>query len=54
MLSDVAGAKIDEMFIGSCMTDIGHFRAASKLLKAKCDISVKLWIAPPIKMEPPS
>ena len=50
-LSDVAGAKIDEVFIGSCMTNIGHFRAASKLLENKRDIPVKLWIAPPTKMD---
>ncbi|WP_017761124.1 bifunctional aconitate hydratase 2/2-methylisocitrate dehydratase [Pseudacidovorax intermedius] len=50
-LSDVAGAKIDEVFIGSCMTNIGHFRAASKLLEGKRDIPVKLWIAPPTKMD---
>ncbi len=51
LLSDVAGAKIDEVFIGSCMTNIGHFRAASKLLEGKRDIPVKLWIAPPTKMD---
>jgi len=51
MLSDVAGAKIDEVFIGSCMTNIGHFRAASKLLEGKRDIPVKLWVAPPTKMD---
>jgi len=50
-LSDVAGAKIDEVFIGSCMTNIGHFRAASKLLENKRDIPVKLWMAPPTKMD---
>jgi aconitate hydratase 2/2-methylisocitrate dehydratase len=50
-LSDVAGASIDEVFIGSCMTNIGHFRAASKLLEGKRDIPVKLWIAPPTKMD---
>jgi aconitate hydratase 2/2-methylisocitrate dehydratase len=50
-LSDVAGATIDEVFIGSCMTNIGHFRAASKLLEGKRDIPVKLWIAPPTKMD---
>ena len=50
-LSHVAGAKIDEVFIGSCMTNIGHFRAASKLLEGKRDIPVKLWIAPPTKMD---
>ena len=50
-LSDVAGAAIDEVFIGSCMTNIGHFRAASKLLEGKRDIPVKLWMAPPTKMD---
>ena len=50
-LSDVAGAKIDEVFIGSCMTNIGHFRAASKLLEGKRDSPVKLWVAPPTKMD---
>jgi len=50
-LSDVAGATIDEVFIGSCMTNIGHFRAASKLLEGKKDIPVKLWLAPPTKMD---
>ena len=50
-LSEVAGTKIDEVFIGSCMTNIGHFRAASKLLENKRDIPVKLWIAPPTKMD---
>jgi aconitate hydratase 2/2-methylisocitrate dehydratase len=50
-LSDVAGTKIDEVFIGSCMTNIGHFRAASKLLEGKRDIPVRLWVAPPTKMD---
>ncbi len=50
-LSEVAGTRIDEAFIGSCMTNIGHFRAASKLLEGKRDIPVKLWIAPPTKMD---
>ena len=50
-LSDVAGTKIDEVFIGSCMTNIGHFRAASKLLEGKRDIPTKLWVAPPTKMD---
>ena len=50
-LSDVAGTKIDEAFIGSCMTNIGHFRAAAKLLGGKRDIPVQLWIAPPTKMD---
>ncbi|MGH8784521.1 MAG: tripartite tricarboxylate transporter substrate-binding protein [Cupriavidus necator] len=50
-LSEVAGAKIDEAFIGSCMTNIGHFRAAAKLLGGQRDIPVKLWVAPPTKMD---
>ncbi|NYT38353.1 bifunctional aconitate hydratase 2/2-methylisocitrate dehydratase [Allopusillimonas soli] len=50
-LSDVAGTTIDEVFIGSCMTNIGHFRAASKLLEGKRDIPTKLWVAPPTKMD---
>ncbi len=52
VLSDVQGAKIDEVFIGSCMTNIGHFRAAGKLLSAtKDELSTRLWIAPPTKMD---
>lgn len=51
-LSDVAGTKIDEVFIGSCMTNIGHFRAAGKLLEAAGEvIPTRLWIAPPTKMD---
>lgn len=50
-LSDVSGTAIDEVFIGSCMTNIGHFRAASKLLEGKRDIPTRLWIAPPTKMD---
>ncbi len=50
-LTEVAGSHIDEVFIGSCMTNIGHFRAASKLLENKRDIPVKLWMAPPTKMD---
>ena len=51
-LSEVAGAKIDEVFIGSCMTNIGHFRAAGKLLEAAGEvIPTRLWIAPPTKMD---
>ena len=51
LLSEVAGTKIDEAFIGSCMTNIGHFRAAAKLLGGQRDIPVKLWVAPPTKMD---
>jgi aconitate hydratase 2/2-methylisocitrate dehydratase len=50
-LAEVAGAKIDDVFVGSCMTNIGHFRAASKVLEGKSDIPVRLWIAPPTKMD---
>ena len=50
-LSDVANTKIDEVFIGSCMTNIGHFRAAAQLLKSKDEIAAELWIAPPTKMD---
>jgi aconitate hydratase 2/2-methylisocitrate dehydratase len=51
LLSEVAGTKIDEAFIGSCMTNIGHFRAAARLLGGQRDIPVKLWVAPPTKMD---
>ncbi|HEX8989528.1 MAG TPA: bifunctional aconitate hydratase 2/2-methylisocitrate dehydratase [Rhodocyclaceae bacterium] len=51
LLSQVAGDKIDEVFIGSCMTNIGHFRAAGKMLTGKTDIPTRLWIAPPTKMD---
>jgi aconitate hydratase 2/2-methylisocitrate dehydratase len=51
LLSEVAGTRIDEAFIGSCMTNIGHFRAAAKLLGGQRDIPVKLWVAPPTKMD---
>lgn len=52
LLSSVAGAKIDEVFIGSCMTNIGHFRAAGKLLNQfKGQLATRLWIAPPTKMD---
>ncbi len=51
-LSEVQGDRIDEVFIGSCMTNIGHFRAAGKLLDATEDeLSTRLWLAPPTKMD---
>jgi aconitate hydratase 2/2-methylisocitrate dehydratase len=51
-LSDVAGTKIDEVFLGSCMTNIGHFRAAGKLLeKQQGELPTRLWVAPPTKMD---
>ncbi|CAM4256776.1 bifunctional aconitate hydratase 2/2-methylisocitrate dehydratase [Vibrio agarivorans] len=52
LLSDVQGTKIDEVFIGSCMTNIGHFRAAGKLLdKFSGQLDTRLWVAPPTKMD---
>lgn len=50
-LSEVTGTQIDEVFVGSCMTNIGHFRAAGEILKGKKDIPVRLWVAPPTKMD---
>ncbi|MEW8221321.1 MAG: bifunctional aconitate hydratase 2/2-methylisocitrate dehydratase [Candidatus Thiodiazotropha taylori] len=51
-LSEIAGTKIDEVFIGSCMTNIGHFRATAKLLEASGEsIPTRLWLAPPTKMD---
>ena len=50
-LSAVAGAKIDEVFIGSCMTNIGHFRAAGHILNGAQDLPTRLWIAPPTRMD---
>ncbi|MGL5039161.1 MAG: bifunctional aconitate hydratase 2/2-methylisocitrate dehydratase, partial [Aeromonas sp.] len=52
LLSEVAGDKIDEVFIGSCMTNIGHFRAAGKLLEGfQGELPTRMWIAPPTKMD---
>jgi aconitate hydratase 2/2-methylisocitrate dehydratase len=52
LLSDVQGTPIDEVFIGSCMTNIGHFRAAGKLLeKFNGQLDTRLWVAPPTKMD---
>jgi aconitate hydratase 2/2-methylisocitrate dehydratase len=51
-LSEVAGTKIDEVFLGSCMTNIGHFRAAGKLLDADGGVTpTRLWISPPTRMD---
>ena len=51
-LSEVAGNKVDEVFLGSCMTNIGHFRAAGKLLeKAGTTVPTRMWIVPPTKMD---
>lgn len=52
LLSEVAGDKVDEVFIGSCMTNIGHFRAAGKLLEQhKGGINTRLWVVPPTRMD---
>jgi len=50
-LSEVQGDKIDEVFIGSCMTNIGHFRAAARMLSQAKSIPTRLWISPPTKMD---
>ena len=50
-LSDIGEDKIDEVFIGSCMTNIGHFRAAGKLLKDTSSLPTRLWISPPTRMD---
>ena len=50
-LSEVAKTNIDEVFIGSCMTNIGHFRAAGKLLDKVTELPSRLWISPPTKMD---
>jgi len=51
LLSDVAKTAIDEVFIGSCMTNIGHFRAAAQLLKDKTELNTVLWVVPPTRMD---
>ena len=51
LLSEIANTKIDEVFIGSCMTNIGHFRAAAQLLKDQSELPTELWVAPPTRMD---
>jgi aconitate hydratase 2 / 2-methylisocitrate dehydratase len=51
LLSEVVGDKIDEVFIGSCMTNIGHYRAAAKVLEGAGKVRVRLWICPPTRMD---
>ena len=51
LLSDVAGDPVDEIFIGSCMTNIGHFRAAGKLLDEADAVNSRFWICPPTRMD---
>lgn len=50
-LSDCAGDPVQEVFIGSCMTNIGHYRAAAKVLEGEGAVKVRLWIAPPTRMD---
>jgi aconitate hydratase 2/2-methylisocitrate dehydratase len=50
-LSEVAGAPIDEVFIGSCMTNIGHYRAAANVLEGQGQNSARLWVCPPTRMD---
>jgi aconitate hydratase 2/2-methylisocitrate dehydratase len=51
LLSEVAGDKVDEIFIGSCMTNIGHFRAAGKMLDEAGSVDSRFWICPPTRMD---
>jgi len=51
LLSEVSGDKIDEVFIGSCMTNIGHFRAAGKLFEGEGYLDTRVWLTPPTKMD---
>ncbi|NEP11125.1 MAG: bifunctional aconitate hydratase 2/2-methylisocitrate dehydratase [Symploca sp. SIO2C1] len=51
LMSECAGDKIDEVFIGSCMTNIGHYRAAAKVLEGAGTVKVRLWICPPTRMD---
>ena len=50
-ISEVAGDEVDDVFIGSCMTNIGHFRAAAEVLEGQGQVNPKLWICPPTKMD---
>lgn len=51
LLSEVAGDRIDEVFIGSCMTNIGHFRAAARIFENACYPSTRIWLTPPTRMD---
>ncbi len=51
LLSEVAGTKIDEVFLGSCMTNIGHFRAAAKILDGQPAVQGRMWVVPPTRMD---
>jgi aconitate hydratase 2/2-methylisocitrate dehydratase len=51
LLSEVAGDRVDEVFVGSCMTNIGHYRATAKVLEGEPPAKVRLWIVPPTRMD---
>jgi aconitate hydratase 2/2-methylisocitrate dehydratase len=51
LLSEVAGDRIDEVFIGSCMTNIGHYRATAKVIECEPPVNIRLWICPPTRMD---
>ena len=51
LLSDLAGTSIDEVFLGSCMTNIGHFRAAARILDGEPPVPGRLWLSPPTRMD---
>jgi aconitate hydratase 2/2-methylisocitrate dehydratase len=51
LLSEVAGVHVDEVFIGSCMTNIGHYRAAGKVLENDTNVPTRLWVVPPTRMD---
>lgn len=51
LLSEVAGDRVDEVFVGSCMTNIGHYRATAKVLEGEAPVSTRLWICPPTRMD---
>jgi aconitate hydratase 2 / 2-methylisocitrate dehydratase len=51
LLSEVAGDKIDEVFVGSCMTNIGHYRATAKVLEGEPPVNTRLWVCPPTRMD---
>lgn len=51
LLSEVAGDRVDEVFVGSCMTNIGHYRATAKVLEKEPPVKTRLWICPPTRMD---
>jgi aconitate hydratase 2/2-methylisocitrate dehydratase len=51
LLSEVVGDKVDEVFVGSCMTNIGHYRATAKVLEGETSVKTRLWICPPTRMD---